>query len=485
MQLFALVCSPLAEKILRGLPVSMRKINVDRLLRGRPHVIFVNPFESDAIGPYLSVRVRHGRSDRTYLGGRSKDWIKDKNRKHPAIATCDRDRVKGEIACSHLACREARKSLAYVRAKNHSLSNVSVRSAETDGEIMTILDVICPVYREEEVIASFHARLAKTLDILSDRYTVHITYVVDPSPDRTEEILSSIGQIDKRVAILTMSRRFGHQMALVAGIDHSDGDIIVMLDSDLQHPPELIPELLRHWEEGSEIVQTIRTDGAEINWLKRLTSRWFYAAFTQVGAVNLQPGAADYRLISRRVAEVFRKEIREHNQFLRGLVSWVGYRISFVQFTPVEREQGRSKYRPATLLNFALNGICSFSKVPLRFCIGAGFTLAALSLLAGLVQILIYAIGSVDVPGWTSLIAMVSFASGVQLFFLGVLGEYVSLIFDEVKDRPLYLLDRQHRRAGARRDDADYDSTMTGSSVPHADLTLSQRLIEVKPEEAD
>ena len=222
---------------------------------------------------------------------------------------------------------------------------------------MTILDVICPVYREEEVIASFHARLAKTLDILPDNYTVHITYVVDPSPDRTEDILASIGQADRRVEILTMSRRFGHQMALVAGIDHSDGDIIVMLDSDLQHPPELIPELLRHWEEGSEIVQTIRTDGAETNWLKRSTSRWFYTTFMKVGAVNLQSGAADYRLISRRVAQVFRKEIREHNQFLRGLVSWVGYRVSFVPFTPVKREQGKSKYRPATLLNFALNGI--------------------------------------------------------------------------------------------------------------------------------
>lgn len=334
---------------------------------------------------------------------------------------------------------------------------------------MTVLDVICPVYREEEVIASFHARLVKTLDALPDNYTVHITYVIDPSPDRTENILTSIADADPRVEVLTMSRRFGHQMALVAGIDHSDGDIIVMLDSDLQHPPELIPELLRHWQEGSEIVQTIRKDGAETSWLKRSTSRWFYSTFMKVGAVDLQSGAADYRLITRRVAEVFRTEIREHNQFLRGLISWVGFRVSFVPFSPVSRQQGRSKYRPATLMNFALNGICSFSKVPLRFCIGAGFILAMLSLLVALAQIVVYATGSVEVPGWTSLIVMVSFASGVQLFFLGVLGEYVSLIFDEVKDRPLYLLDRKlRRRVGSRRSEAE----STGP-VPRADFALS------------
>jgi polyisoprenyl-phosphate glycosyltransferase len=340
---------------------------------------------------------------------------------------------------------------------------------------MTILDVICPVYREEEVIGSFHERLAKTLDGLSDKYVVHVTYVVDPSPDKTEELLTSIAAGDPRVEILTMSRRFGHQMALVAGIDHSEGDIVVMLDSDLQHPPELIPELLRHWEDGSEIVQTIRSDGVETNWLKRSTSRWFYATFMKVGAIDLQAGAADYRLISRRVAQVFRKELREHNQFLRGLVSWVGYRVTFVPFTSAKREQGKSKYRPATLLNFALNGICSFSKLPLRFCIGTGFFLAALSLFGGLVQILMYATGSIEVPGWASLFAMVSFASGVQLFFLGVLGEYVSLIFDEVKDRPLYLLDRRYRRrAGTRRDHADRNASLIGSSLPgHGDLAFS------------
>lgn len=314
---------------------------------------------------------------------------------------------------------------------------------------MSTLDVVCPVFREEDVIEQFHGRLLAVLEGLADRHIFNILYVVDPSHDRTEQILTSIAVDDPRVEVLVMSRRFGHQMALIAGIDHADGDAVIMLDSDLQHPPELIPDLIGHWEAGAEIVQTIRKDGSETGWLKRSTSRWFYATFMKVGAIDLQSGAADYRLLTRRVAQVFRTEMREHNQFLRGLVSWVGFRTVYVPFTPLPRERGQSKYRPATLVNFALNGICSFSKLPLRFCIGAGFILASISVLLGLLEVLIYLTGSVEVPGWSSLVVIVTLASGIQLFFLGILGEYIGLIFDEVKNRPLYLLQREIRNAEA------------------------------------
>lgn len=334
---------------------------------------------------------------------------------------------------------------------------------------MSSLDVVCPVYREEEAIAAFHGRLVAVLSGLPGTYACRILYVLDPSPDRTEEILTAIAAADPRVEVLVMSRRFGHQMALVAGIDHATGDAVVMLDSDLQHPPELIPELVRHWEEGAEIVQTVRQDGAETGWLKRSTSRWFYSTFLKVGAVELRSGAADYRLLSRRVAQVFRQEMREHNQFLRGLVSWMGYRVVYVPFTPTRRLQGRSKYRPSTLIGFALNGICSFSKVPLRFCIGTGFLLAALSLFGAAIQIWAYFLSGAEVPGWASLFSVVSFLGGVQLFFLGMMGEYVSLIFDEVKNRPLYLLDKRVRRSATEpelKGDFDYDVTLVGSAVP-------------------
>jgi glycosyltransferase involved in cell wall biosynthesis/nucleoside-diphosphate-sugar epimerase len=309
---------------------------------------------------------------------------------------------------------------------------------------MRSLDVICPVFREEQVIGIFHERLVAVFDRLAERYACRVIYVLDPSPDQTESILSAIAAADPRVDVLVMSRRFGHQAALIAGMDYSDGDALIMLDCDLQHPPELIPDLLRHWEEGADIVQMVRQEGGETSRLKRASSRWFYAAFLKLSEVELPAGAADYRLLSRRVNEVFREELREHNPFLRGLVSWVGYKVTYIPFTPLKRERGASKYRPSTLLNFALTGLSSFSKVPLRVCIIVGLVMAALSLSGALVQIVAYAFGDVEVPGWASLFSAVTLIGGVQLFFLGVLGEFISLIFDEVKDRPRYLINKRY-----------------------------------------
>jgi polyisoprenyl-phosphate glycosyltransferase len=308
---------------------------------------------------------------------------------------------------------------------------------------MRHVDIICPVYQEEEIIGLFHQRLTQVLDRLTGRYTARILYVMDPGSDSTEQALREIARCDGRVEALIMSRRFGHQMALVAGLDASRGDAAIMLDSDLQHPPELIPELLEHWENGGEIVQAIREDAAEAGALKRATSRWFYSLFIKMGSVPLRPGAADFRLLSARVVAVFRGQLHEQNAFLRGLVSWVGYRIVYVPFRPAVRPRGVSKYRPATLFNFALVGVCSFSKVPLRFCIASGFVLAAFSLLSAFAQILAYVIGNRTVPGWASLFFVVSLMGGVQLFFLGVIGEYIGLIVDEVKNRPRYLIDRR------------------------------------------
>jgi glycosyltransferase involved in cell wall biosynthesis len=305
------------------------------------------------------------------------------------------------------------------------------------------IDIVCPVFREEETIQLFHTSLVSVVDQLSELYRWRILYVVDPSSDRTEAILTEICRSDPRIELLVMSRRFGHQLALVAGIDHSCGDAIVMLDSDLQHPPELIPKLIDIWRSGADIVQCSRVDGAERPLLNRLMSRWFYKTFLRVGNVQLRIGAADYRLISRRVAEVFRTGLREHNPFLRGLVSWVGFKIVYVPFTPAPRKRGQSKYSTYALVNFALTGLCSFSKMPLRFCIAVGFVMAVLSILSAAVQIMIYFFSAFVVPGWASLLAVVSLIGGIQLVFLGMVGEYVTLIFDEVKDRPRYLLDHQ------------------------------------------
>jgi dolichol-phosphate mannosyltransferase len=316
---------------------------------------------------------------------------------------------------------------------------------------MRTIDLICPVFREEEVIALFHDRLSAVLAPLDQRYTIRILYVLDPSPDRTEMMLSTISANDPRVEVLVMSRRFGHQAALIAGIDRSRADAAIMLDSDLQHPPELIPRFVELWEQGAEIVQAVRQDGPETGIMKRLTSRWFYKLFLKLGAVELPVGASDFRLLSKRVADVVRAQLPEQNPFLRGLVGWLGFNMAVVPFNPTPRARGRSNYRASTLVNFALNGICSFSKVPLRFCIGAGLAVAGLSVLGGVAELLLYAFGRTEVPGWPSLIAALCFLGGIQLFFLGVIGEYVGLIFDEVKRRPRYIIDRRYTAGGLAR----------------------------------
>ena len=308
---------------------------------------------------------------------------------------------------------------------------------------MRRIDVICPVYAEGQGINLFHDRITAVLADLETRYSLHFIYVVDPAGDDTEAALEAIAARDPRVETIVMSRRFGHQLALVAGLDASSGDAAVMLDSDLQHPPELIPEMVKQWEAGGDIVQAIRNDGQDVARWKRLTSRWFYQTFMSVGSVELKSGAADFRLLSRAVVDVFRVELREHNPFLRGLVSWVGFNVRYVPFQTGVRMSGTTKYRLSTLVEFAINGVTSFSKMPLRICIGVGMVVAFLSLLYGVVSVFLAVIHTRSVPGFTTLITAVSFLGGMQLIFLGVLGEYISVIFDEVKNRPRYLVARR------------------------------------------
>lgn len=306
---------------------------------------------------------------------------------------------------------------------------------------MKTLQILCPVFKEEEVILEFHARLRAAVAALGERYRVSFVYAMDPSPDRTEAILLELAERDPDVRVLVMSRRFGHQAALMAGIDASDADALIMLDSDGQHPPELIPSLVEAWEGGSQIVQTMRRDGEETGFLKRTTSAMFYRLISRIGSIELQAGAADYRLLDRAVVQVIRERLPESNIFLRGIVAWVGYRISFIEFEPLRRLKGASKYRPSILVNFAIQGISSFSKTPLRFCTMTGLAVAVLSMLAAATQMIAYFLfGHSDVQGWASLMTFVSLLGGVQLFFMGILGEYLGQVFDEVKRRPRYLI---------------------------------------------
>lgn len=314
---------------------------------------------------------------------------------------------------------------------------------------MPTLSVISPVYNEAEVIAEFHDRLARALATLAGRYTPDILYVVDRSTDRTLEILKEIAARDSRVRLLALSARFGHQMSLVAGMDHCDADAIIMLDCDLQHPPELIPALVAEFEKGTDIVYTIREDGEGTGLFKRLTSRLFYKFVNTLSHIPIQEGAADYRLISRRVAAVFKTQIRERNQFLRGLFSWVGFRRIGIPFEVQRRGGGQSKYSLQRLVRFAFEGITSFSRRPLQAAIVVGFLFALSGLVLAAVTIWQYFFLAKLPPGWATLVILLAVFNGIQLIFLGVIGEYIGSIFDEVKGRPLYIVEEKVNFPGA------------------------------------
>jgi glycosyltransferase involved in cell wall biosynthesis len=310
---------------------------------------------------------------------------------------------------------------------------------------MNNIDIVCPVYREAATIELFHNALRRATELMPTDINFHYIYILDPSNDGTEEKLRVFAEEDLNVSVIVMSRRFGHQAALVAGLDASRGDAVVMLDSDMQHPPSLIPELIREWQSGADIVQALRQDADQDRIRTRLFSRMFYRLFESFSKIEIGAGAADFRLMSRKVVEVFREQLREQNPFLRGLISWVGFKIVYVPFKPGKRLGGQSNYSVSALMLFAANGLCSFSKLPLRVCIMLGFILSALSFFGGLLNVIAYlAFGPEYQPGWASLFAFLTFGVGVNLFFLGVLGEYVGLIFDEVKQRPRYLIDGIH-----------------------------------------
>jgi glycosyltransferase involved in cell wall biosynthesis len=314
---------------------------------------------------------------------------------------------------------------------------------------VTNVDIVLPVYNEEDCLPAFHKSLNNQLRLLADQYRSQIIYVLDRSRDNSLGILRQIAACEPNVTVLHLSRRFGHQMSLVAGIDHCRGNVVIMMDCDLQHPPEVIPRLLEMFEEGYDIVHAIRQYDAGISIPKQWTSSMFYKLQNLLSPIAIEDGAADFRLISDRVASVFQNSIREQNQFLRGLFHWVGFNSTKVYFVSPPRAAGRTKYQLLRLLTFSVVGITSFSKVPLRIATLLGFSISSLSVLYGVYLIFLYLFAGHLPPGYTSLIVLVLFLGGLQLTVLGILGEYLGSIFDEVKHRPLYVVDEIIKRASA------------------------------------
>ncbi len=322
---------------------------------------------------------------------------------------------------------------------------VPPRTEETAAGARNLLSVVVPCYNESEVIELFYRSLRAVLDAL-ENLDVEIIFADDGSSDDTLAQLNQIAAQDPAVRVCSLSRNFGHQIALTAGLDCADGDAVIMMDSDLQHPPALIPELIRQWRAGYEVVSAIRQSTEDEGWFKSLTSRSFYALMNRLSGTKVPPGGADFRLISRRVCLALRA-MPERHRFLRGLVSWVGFPRTLVLFEAPRRAAGRSKYGLVRMIAFALDGVFSFSAEPLRLAlrVGLGITVFGFIYLAWtLIQgYVLHAL----VPGYSSLIGVTLILGGCQLAFIGLIGQYLARVFEEVKGRPIYLLKQEPRVA--------------------------------------
>lgn len=306
------------------------------------------------------------------------------------------------------------------------------------------IQVVCPVYNEENMVVHFYEKLKYVLDSISN-IAWKVLFVMDRSTDQTSKVLTELSNKNNNVQVIMLSTRFGHQMSLVAGIDHTDkdSDAIIMMDADLQHPPELIPRLIDEFRNGHEVVYTIRSEPKDNNVLKKISSNLFYKVMNILSEVKISSGEADFRLISNRVANIFKTDIRERNQFLRGLFSWVGFERIGISYDPAEREIGTSKYNWTRMFRFAFSGIVSFSKKPLQYAIISGIAFSLFGLLFTCIVIANYFLNDKTPSGWSTLSILICVFGGIQLFFLGILGEYIAAIFDEVKSRPLYIVEKK------------------------------------------
>lgn len=304
------------------------------------------------------------------------------------------------------------------------------------------LTVVAPVFNEKEVIEKFYVETKKVLADLSDTYSTRLLFVVDRCSDGTTDILRRLAETDRELQVLTLSSRFGHQMSLLAGIDYAqDADVLIMMDSDLQHPPQLIPKLLQEYERGNDVVYTVRVDNVDAGKVRKSVGALFYRILNYFTEVPVNANAADFRLITKRVAHLMRSGVRERNMFLRGIFTWIGFNQVSVEFVASTRAGGVSKYSLSRMIGLATAGILSFSTRPLKLSIFLGLGFASVAFLMGIATLADYSINRSIPSGWTTIVMLLLLFSGVQLIVLGILGAYIGGIYEEVKARPHYIVD--------------------------------------------
>lgn len=306
---------------------------------------------------------------------------------------------------------------------------------------LTSIGILVPVFNEEAAIESFYRAVRPVLDKLG--CAAEIWFVDDGSRDGTATAVRSLKARDPDIRLIRLSRNFGKEAALTAGMDRIDTDVVVPIDVDLQDPPEVIPDMVARWREGHDVVYAIRSDRSSDTAAKRLTANWFYRAFNFVSHDPIPLGAGDFRLIDRRVVKALRR-LPERNRFMKGLFAWVGFSSVGITYVRAPRSTGQTKLSWRRLWHLALDGITGFSTLPLRIWTYLGFLVAALAFAYGLFILLRTLVFGSDVPGYASLMVAVLFLGGIQLISLGVIGEYLGRLFLEAKQRPIYVVDDEN-----------------------------------------
>jgi glycosyltransferase involved in cell wall biosynthesis len=328
-----------------------------------------------------------------------------------------------------------------------------------------LISVVIPAYNEELVIRETHKRLSTVCSISG--YDYELIYVNDGSRDRTEEILRELAYHDSHVRVLSFSRNFGHQVAVTAGIEHASGDAVVLIDADLQDPPELILDFITKWEEGYDVVYAVRKSRAGETWFKKVTAKLFYRILQRLIDIQIPLDTGDFRLMSRRVVDSL-NAMPEKHRFVRGLVSWIGFKQVGIEYERQERFAGETKYPLRKMLRFAFDGITSFSFKPLQLAGILGLYSAGIGFIGILIILYMRLFTHSTVQGWSSLMVVVLFLGGIQLLILGMMGEYIGRMYDEVRRRPLYILEEKIGFSG--------DTVQT-----HQDRELSQRHDDYSP----
>ncbi|MFP5040771.1 glycosyltransferase family 2 protein [Parasediminibacterium sp. JCM 36343] len=300
------------------------------------------------------------------------------------------------------------------------------------------VSIVIPVYNEAKNIANILRAINNVLQPMQAKYSFTVTFIDDGSRDGTLQVIKEQAAKNQHIFFVSFSKNFGHQNALKAGFDVSNADCVITMDGDLQHPPELLAPMLEQWETGSDVVFTVRQDQKELSYFKRKSSMWFYNVLNSLSDIEIESGTADFRLMDKRVVDIL-KTFEEVDLFWRGLVKWLGFKQSSIEYMPAERTEGQSKYTYKKMVQFALKGITSFSTKPLSIAIYVGFTFSLLSLLY--VPYVLYSLwrGN-NLSGWASIIVTIAFFGGLQLTILGIIGMYLGKLFIQSKNRPHYII---------------------------------------------